>query len=183
MNSELYRVLEKHLTDNVPELNLVDWDLAQYEQDGEDAVRTTPALYIGYREIEWRTHNRYTQRGVMRMRITLVSQTAYGDRNDMTDVTHINHPGIERKVYRALQGRRFNLSDVPGVNLDEGDTDVVLIETINRTMQEPHSTLSNFVVTTQEFECVIFDYSAMPIYAQIVAALDLDAAYSITLNP
>ena len=182
MYREIFLTLQKHLDDGIAALKLVDWDLQQYNQQQEDAVITTPAAYIAFQNIEFATLNRYIQRGVMEITVSLVTQTAYGDAQDMTDTTYINHLGIETAIYKALQGKRFNISDIPGVTLGPDDDDVVLIETIERTGYEPHATQDNLIVTRQSFRANVFDYTADPAYEEVTAALNLTATVHKTLN-
>jgi hypothetical protein len=173
MLREIYRTLEHHLSDTVTALKLVEWDLNQYNQAQEDAVRTTPSVYIAFQEIAWATLNRYVQRGVLEMELTLVNQSAFGDSKDMTDVTYINHLAIETAIYVALQGRRFMLADVPGVTLEEEDENPVIIETIERIARTHHSTMDALVVSSQRFRANVYDYSAHPEYQQVTADLNL----------
>jgi hypothetical protein len=182
MLREIFLTLENHLSTSIAALKLVDWDLQQYGQQGEDAVRTTPAAYIEFQDITWMTLNRYIQRGVMELEVTLVSQSAYGDKKDMTDTTYINHLAIERDIYKALQGRRFVLSDVPGVTLEETDDDPVIVETIERIQRTHHNELDALVVTTQRFRANVFDYSAHPDYERVTAGLDLEIQLVNNIN-
>jgi hypothetical protein len=182
MNREIYLALEDHLNDDVTALLLVDYDLGQYNQEGMDVVRTTPAAYIRFVQVDWSTLNRYIQRGVMEFDVSLVSQSAYGDKNDITDVSFINHLAIERAIYVALQGRRFLLSDVPGITLEEEDDNPVLVETIERISTTPHSELDALIVTTQRFRATVFDYSAHPDYARVTADLALNISIVINIE-
>lgn len=182
MLREIYLTLEKHLSDSITSLKLVDWDLQQYAQDSEDAVRTTPAAYIAFQDIDFMTLNRYVQRGVLQFDVTLVSQTAYGDKNDMTDVTYINHLAIEQSIYTALQGRRYYLSNVPGITLLDDDDNPVIIETIERTQRTHHNELSSLVITSQRFRATVFDYSAHPDYVRVTAGLQLSASIVHNIN-
>lgn len=165
MLKQIYQVLKAHLETQVTELKLVDWYLGQFAQQGEDAVRITPAAYIRFTPLEWQhlkgPHN--VQRAVMELEIHLVSDTAYGDGRDMTDETYIDHLGIEAKIYRALQGKRAMLSAAPGYEeLADTPGDRILIESLVRTMTEPHDQLDNLIVTVLVFQGNIFDYSASP---------------------
>lgn len=180
MLKQIYQVIKGHLETQVTDLKLVDWYLGQFAQQGEDAVRATPAAYIRFTPLEWQhlkgPHN--VQRAVMELEIHLVSDTAYGDGRDMTDETYIDHLGIEAKIYRALQGRRFMLSAAPGYEDLEGEPgDRVLVESIVRTMTEPHDELDNLIVTVLVFQSNIFDYAASPdieLAEDVTLALDID---------
>lgn len=176
MLKQIYQVLKAHLTTQVTSLKLVDWYLNQFAQTGEDAVRATPACYIHFTPFEWQhlkgPHN--VQRAVMEVEFHIVSDTAYGDDRDMTDATYINHLQVETNVYKALQSKRFMLSAAPGYEDLEGtDDDRVLIETMVRTMTEPHDELDNLIVTVLVFEANIFDYSASPEFEAVEATLGL----------
>ncbi|HMN89779.1 MAG TPA: hypothetical protein PKD70_11230 [Saprospiraceae bacterium] len=182
MYREIYLTLKQHLSTDVVSLKLIEWDLSQYDQVQEDAVVTTPSAYIRFDDIEWGTLNRYVQRGVMNFSVSLVNQTAFGDGQDMTDQSYINHLATENEIYRSLQGRRFSLQDVPGINLSEEDDNPVLIETIERTGYEPHSELDNLIVTRQSFRATVFDYSAHPEYQEVTADLQFDVKLKKDIN-
>lgn len=180
MTKEVYLTLEDHLNLNVPALKLVDYDLQQYAQESDAPVTITPAAYIGYTSIQWSTHNRYIQRGVFTFTVTLVNQTAYGDGQDITDTQFINHLAIERAIYVALHGRRFHLSDVPGIDMT-GLTDQVIIESIERVGNTPHDSLDSLVITRQVFRCNVWDYSAVPEYTSQLAGLQLEVEVNAEL--
>lgn len=182
MYREIYLTLKQHLSASVAALKLVEWDLSQYDQLQEDAVMTTPSAYIRFDDIEWGTLNRYVQRGVMNFAVTLVNQTAYGDGQDMTDTAYINHLATETAIYKALQGRRFSIDDVPGITLQPDDIDAIIVETIERTGYEPHQALDNLIVTRQTFRANVFDYSAHPDLQDALASLDLEATINLNLN-
>lgn len=176
MLKQIYQVLKNHLTAQVTELKLVDWYLGQFAQLGEDAVRTTPACYIRFMPLEWQHLKgpNNVQRAVMQLEVFLVSDTAYGDDRDMTDTTYIDHLGIETKIYKALQGKRFLLSAAPGYeDLEDTDGDRVLIESLLRTMTDPHDGMDNLIITSMLFQSNIFDYSASPEMDSIEATLSL----------
>lgn len=165
MLKQIYQVLKGHLETEVTDLKHVDWYLNQFAQLGEDAVRITPAAYLRFMPLEWQHLKgpQNVQRAVMELEVHLVSDTAYGDGRDMTDATYIDHLGVEAKVYRALQSKRWMLSAAPGYEELEGTSgDRVLIETLVRTMTEPHDELDNLIVTVLVFQGNIFDYAAEP---------------------
>lgn len=169
MLREIYLTLKSHLSDTVEELKLIDWDLGQYDQQGNDHVRSTPGAYIRFNQVDWATYNRNIQRGLLAFDVTLVNQSAYGDDKDMTDVTYINHLAIERAIYVALQNNRFAMNNIP--EWPDEDDENILIETIERTGQTPHSDIDNLIVTTQQFRATVFDYSAHPAYITHLANL------------
>lgn len=176
MLKQIYQVLKNQLETQVTELQLVDWYLGQFAQLGEDAVRITPSAYIRFMPLEWQHLKgpQNVQRAVMQLEVFLVSDTAYGDERDMTDSTYIDHLGIEAKVYKALQSKRFMLSAAPGYEaLEDTANDRVLIETLVRTTTDPHDGMDNLIVTSMVFEANVFDYSASPEMDSVEATLSL----------
>lgn len=180
MLREIYLVLKDHLSTSVAQLKHIDWDLGQYNQEGDDHVKATPAAYIKFNTIEWSTYLRYIQRGVLEFEVTLVNQSAYGDENDMVDTTYIDHLTIERTIYAALQQMRFQMNDVPGWPDDEDEN--ILMETIERISQAPHTEQDTLIVTSQTFRSTVFDYSAHPEYITHLATLDLNISVHKTLE-
>lgn len=172
MTREIFLALEKHASTSLEALKLVEYDLQQYAQIGEDHVPTTPALYIGFQNIEWQTRPVNRQIGEMEFTLTLVNQTAYGDKQDIKDTTYINHLAQERALFAGFQGKRFYLQDVPGLESTPDTDNAVIVESIDRVGAEPHQTLDTLIVTRQIFRAVIWDYSALPEYQELIAALD-----------
>jgi len=188
MLKQIYQCLKNHLQTEVTELKLVDWYLGQFAQLGDDAVRATPAAYIRFTPLEWMhlkgPHN--VQRAVMELEIHLVSDTAYGDDRDMTDTTYIDHLGIETKIYKAMQNKRFMLSDTPGYEAMAGTAnDLVLIESMVRNLTVPHDGMDNLIITVLVFQSNIFDYSASPAMdaaEDVVLSCTIDLVDDVTVS-
>lgn len=163
----------KQQLQSIEELSLIDYDLGQYSQAGEDHVRATPVCYIGFSPIEWETLPKRLQVADLEFTVTLVSLSAYGDDRDITDTEYINHLAIEDKIYKALHGQHFLLSSLNGnANLAGTDEDRVILNSIVRTNSNPHSQLNNLVSTSQTFISRSFDYSAVAQMTEVMAQID-----------
>lgn len=168
----VYPVLKQHLNAEINALKLIDWDLGQYNQAGEDHVRTTPAVYIGFDPIEWETLPKGIQRSVLSFTLTLVSHSAYGNEKDMLDTTYINHLSIWNLLYSKMQNKRFLFSQLPGNSALAGTAnDHVILESVVRVSSDPHSTIDNLVVSTHRFEAMMYDYAAVPGFQTVLADL------------
>jgi len=176
MIREIYMVLQKKLTDDIDELVLVDLDLNQYNQQGDDFVRATPSAYIKFHPINWETIPEQIQKAQLNFDIVLISSTMYGDDRDITDKLHIDHLTIENKIYTTLMNRRWMLSDHPDyAALKDTELDMVLLETIVRKSTSTHSAIDRIMHTAQNFRANIFDYSAAPVWRKVLAQLELHA--------
>lgn len=175
MLGEMYSILKAHITQEVGGLNLIDLDLQQYDQLGEDHVPTTPAVYIGFKDHIWDQHSKGIQIcHDLPFTITLISQTAYGDSRDITDTVLINHMEYQKNLFKALQGASFRLSDHPDNIVPKGDpNDCILFQNINRRFSQPHQRISNLVKTVDEYTAQLYDYSAAPYYQQITGTIDI----------
>jgi hypothetical protein len=183
MKREYFTLLQGHLNSNVAALQLVDADLGQYQQRGDDHVLTSPAAYLMIRDINWGSLGNKVQRAVMTFDVTLVVQTAYGDIRDHTDNTYINYLAIQSAIYQALKDKRFYIHDVPGMEaVEDTDADAVLIESIDRVDTFTHKNQSNLIVATERYQCPVFDYSATPAYQELMAELELDITIDRNLN-
>lgn len=183
MKREYFTLLQGHLNDSVNALQLVDADLGQYKQTDDDHVLVSPSAYLLIRDIPWNSLGNKVQRAVMTFDVTLVVQTAYGDIRDHTDTTYIDYLGIQSSIYQALKHERFYLHDIAGMeSLEDTDSDAVLIESIERVDTFTHKNQSNLIVSSERFECVVFDYSATPAYQEILAELEMDIKIDRNLN-
>lgn len=182
MRKEYYLGLKAYIGDKVPDIKLIDLDLGQYRQRGEDVIRITPAAYIKFDNIEWNTLPTKLQKTVLRFDVTLVSSTRYGDERDITDESNINHLHIEREIYKVLMTHRMKLSEVPGYESISSENDVQLLESIVRKSTGTHQAIDNLIITTTPYQCVAYDYTATPIWQNVLAELELDIQLDKNLN-
>lgn len=181
MRKEYYTALKAHLGTITP-VQLIDYDLQQYRQQGDDVVRATPALYIGFKDIDWSQLPNDVQSSVIDFTVTLVSSTRYGDDRDITDTTYIDHLTIENAVYKHLQNLRIILHHLPAfVAVKDTDDDLVLMESIVRVGTSTHQYMDNLMITTATFRSKVYDYSATPQWQTILATLELDIQLTKTL--
>jgi len=168
----VYPVLKQHLNAEISALKFIDWDLGQYNQLGEEVVRASPVVYIGFDPIEWETLPKGIQRSVLSFTLTLVSDSAYGDERDMLDTTYINHLGIWNELYSKMQNKRFLFSDLPGNSALAGTANAhVVLESVVRINSDPHSNIDKLIVSSHRFEAMMYDYSAVPGFQTVLADL------------
>lgn len=145
----IYQVLKAHLA-NVPNVEDVDWYLGQYSQDDSGSILyATPSLYIEFRPIDWKTLPNKVQRGVLSFIVHTVTDSVYDDDERFLD-SQFDHLQLVDNVFAALEGKRFSNS---------GKT---ILETIVRRSVTPDHNLEGIIVTTQEFQSVVFNYEARP---------------------
>lgn len=174
MIKHVYLILQQALASGVPDVKLIDMDFGQYNQKREDAVRTTPAIYIRLIDPVWQTMPKGIQRAVLTFNITLVSVTTYGDERDILDEINHAHMINHDLIYKTLQTKRYMLSTIPGfAPIADTYDDRQMIETITRKNTKMPYTLNNLLITQQTFEAIVYDYSASPIWTPVLAQLDL----------
>lgn len=181
MRKEYYTALKTHLGTITP-VQLIDYDLRQYMQRGDDVVRATPALYIGFKNIDWDQLPNNVQTSVIDFTVTLVSSTRYGDDRDITDTDYIDHLAIENAVYKHLQNHRVILHHLPGfAAVENTEDDLVLMESIVRVGTSTHQYIDNLMTTTATYRSKVYDYTATPEWQKILATLELDIQLTKTL--
>lgn len=172
-----YIAIRDYLQTAIPELENIDWYLGQFLQEGDDAVLITPAVYIRFQPITWKTRpNKIQVSTNAQIEIWLVSETAYGDERDMLDTTHINHIAIESKIFQALMNKRFSIQDAVPASTET----FTMMESMVRTQSTIHDLLDNLIITTQTFQTTIYDISATPNYNQILIDLNCDMNFEET---
>lgn len=172
---EIYQALKNYLDEQHAWLDDIDVDYGQYRnQNGQ--IRTSPMVFIGFQPIVWSQQLENVQRAVLSFDITLVSQTAYGDDQDLEDTNYIDHWARAAFLFSSLHNCRFRLSDVPGMEaLADTDDDRILMESIVRTQQGQHNVQRNLITTSDRYQTTIFDYYALKDYTDVLAELELDA--------
>lgn len=175
MLREIYLLLKQHLTANVERLEHVDYYLNQFTQVQEDAVYIVPGCYIRFLPLTWRSMGDGIQRADQDLfEIHVISETAYGDERDITDIQYIDHLGLERDIYVALHRRSFNLNQLPGV-----ETDCLLLQNLERTRSQPHEELNNLITTVLTFKGTAYDVSAAPSMQQVLAEICVEVDIEI----
>lgn len=103
--------LIKHLTDNMPDLEVVDEDYGQLEaldQESRDMYPLTfPAVLIDASTIEWSNIGGLNQKGTATIRVRLVID-CYDDTHGRSGTTHLiaRRDAQRRELHKLLQGYR-----------------------------------------------------------------------------
>lgn len=178
MTGLVYSALKAHLTTAMPTA-YVDWYFGQYIESemegGGELLYTTPAIFVEFAPIEWVTLPGSIQRTVLRFSVHLVNESMYATDKRFVGDPALDHLGQESQVFRALMNRRFMLSDVPSFAALAGtENDRVLVESIVRKSSESDHVMHRQLVSIQSFEATVYDYSAQPTWATVLAALQLE---------
>lgn len=174
---EVYILLRERLKE-ITELKEVDWYTGQDAQTGEQAMLVDAAAYIEFQPIEWQSLLGGIQQAVVSFDVHFVQDRVLDGDGPIinADILHLD---IVRSIYTKLQGFSALLSDLPGLSALAGTKqDAVVVNDIVRELLSNDHSLSNLMVTTQRFRCMIRDYAAAPIY-QIIANLNLDLTVTI----
>lgn len=155
MLKPIYKGLKDRLS-NIPDV-YVDYFLGQYLQaEGGSVLYNEESLFIEFMPIAWDTHRRSVQRGVLSFKVHAVTTCLYDDEDRILGTTVFNHMDLVNEVFKHLQN--FRITEQSGN---------VLLESVVRKQTIPDHELEVVVVTIQEFEAVIFDYTAAPVYTHV----------------
>ncbi len=172
-----YSAIKKRLIEKVNP-KYVDFYYGQYLEEDMDETAPilwqTPAHFIEFAPIRWKTLGGNIQSSAIEFNHHLVNESYYDDDKRVLD-SALGHLTQESQVFQALMNWRCMLSYVPGYEgLTDTADDRVLLESIVRTASEPDHTLRRQLVAVQQFTCTIYDYSATKQWTSILATLQLD---------
>lgn len=165
---ELYSVLKKSLVDNVPEIEDVRLFRDNPEDEEDTFSRSTVFIELGDIDFEAQGGNQ-GQEGDASVRIHLVTEN-HGEDGDLKD-----HEIIRTEIFKHLQGRGFNRSDLEGGPVPESDADFQLINSMNRVAIEsgqPNAGLR----TVEVYEFQAFDHSNLRSTTTVNADLNLSGS-------
>lgn len=183
MIKEVYQAFKKRLGEEITALNWIDWYLAQYDMEGQQALWTTPAAFVEFLPINWQMLTNGVQASNIMLQVHLVNESHYDDDKRMTD-DQVDHLGMENEVYLALQNWRCMLSYLDEYAALAGTPDDrVLVETVVRSRTYPDHLMSRVLVSVQEFTTRIYDYSATPQWGSVLASLDLQVEKATIIQP
>ncbi len=166
---------------------LADWYLRQYYsvrgKDDDGTLVSTPIVYIELMPITWRTLPMNIQRALLTFRLHIVTESVFVDeRNfllqDPSTVTNNSHLIIRERLHKILMNQRVKLSDLPsyqGEIYRINGEDAVIMESIVR-IGSPTTTemMNNLVLSIEEFQCIITDYTASPLYLKVDPPITLE---------
>lgn len=183
MLKDVYQAIKKRLGEEIPALAWIDWYLAQYAQEGEQALWTTPACFIEFLPLDWQTLGSGVQASNVMLQIHLVNETHYDDDKRVLDAT-IGHLAQAQQVYTALHNWRCMMSYVDEYAALEGtENDRVLLESMVRVRTYPDHDMSRLLVAVQEFTMRIYDYDAQLQWQDVLASLDLQVEKAAIIEP
>ncbi len=157
-----------------------EWYLRQYyagrgSQDG-GLVIETPICYVEIMPIVWRTLPMSIQRAVMTFRVHTLTDTVHADDRSFvlpspTQDVNSQHMAIRERVYTLLMNKRVHLNDLAvhlGGPYKIDGQDAVAMESIVRISSPVTSEqLDDMILSIEEFQCVVTDYTASPLYQKV----------------
>jgi hypothetical protein len=191
MTKEIYQALKQRLLrinldgnhHNPPIFKYVDWYYGQYHEQDQDegagaTLWDTPAAFIEFAPIAWQTLGDGLQKAQLHFTVHVVNESMYDTDQRVLDDGQ-DHFGLEAQVYAALHRHRVLLSHLPAFAALSGTADDrVLCESITRVSTVIDHTLRRQLVSVQEFQTTIYDYSAMKDFLMInvqCLMIDVDA--------
>jgi hypothetical protein len=140
-----YRKIKERLQ-GIASIKLIDWFNDQYG----GVIHTEPCLFIEFlNAIEMDTLSGKTQEGEMTVRVHSVSKVlAYKD-NRINETAIESHELINKAVYGLLQGYRAS------------NGEALIFNSMMRRRYEHHHYMQGWMVTTQDFDCIVYDLESV----------------------
>ena len=138
---KVYNELQTKLID-VPNVKLVEWFNDQYS----GTIHAEPGIFIEFpNPIPMETLRKKTQQGDLLIRIHVYSKLI---------------AKVDKSLDKSIIERHFNITDsvfqlLQGFRSVEGDK--LLFNSLDRIEIQHHQYLQGWFVTTQDFECVLYD--------------------------
>lgn len=172
----IYLALKKKLQDEVSPA-YIDWYMGQYleteEEGGGQLLWDTPAVFLEFQPITWKTLGGSVQSAEITFAAHLIMDNYHDSDLRITD-TNVSPFNKEVMLYSGLMNWRCNLSYVPGFEALAGtSSDRVLLESIVRINSETDHSLRRQMLSLQVFSAKTYDYSAQKEWVKVIAALDL----------
>jgi hypothetical protein len=173
MTVEVCKAFDKRIKEFFP-LDNVELYTYQDRGLGENPLYHAENWLIEFLPILWNNNqNSGAQSGVLQFIVHHISHTGYADQKRIINTTHfVKH----HDLMKCLQ----NWSCTPqyiGINISD-----VLINRVIRIESSHEHQLSNLIISRHRFSCVIFDYSALKQYQEILADLRLEMWLAKNMN-
>lgn len=170
----------KHLIQPITELEIIDYDFQQWAEGGE--LIGSPAAFIGIEEIKTQPYGAHPelQQAVLGFTVTLVTEVADAGERSILDETLVDHLGIDRKIFQALQNQNVALSAITPQPPAE---DLCIITDIARTAYRPPAIRQHLLLSQQRFTCTAYDASAVKSLQTVLATLEIQLRYVKSLTP
>lgn len=137
-----YNYLKNQLS-SIAEIKLIDWFNDQYS----GTIHTAPAVFIEFPgNLRFETLRKNVQQAPFIARIHTISKVLMNADNSIDAASIQLHENINDAIYARLQGCRLI------------DTDRLLCNSLSRSVYEHHQYLQGWMVTTQDFESVIYQH-------------------------
>lgn len=158
MTAEIYRAIEKRISDKVEEVKQIDWFMDQYAASIEDGmVWITPTVFLEFMPVTWQQIGQNIQSATMQVKVHFLTDNDYEDQKSLMMTNHLQ---LNKRVHKALQNWGCLLSYVEGYEALQGTgSDMILINNMTRVASESEHQLRQFVVTTQTYEAYVTDLS------------------------
>ncbi|MEA3450281.1 MAG: hypothetical protein U9Q83_00090 [Bacteroidota bacterium] len=137
----VYNALQTKLN-GIPNVQHLDWFNDQYA----GTIHAEPGIFIEFPEpIPTEILRKNTQQGELIIRIHVYSKAVAQIDKSIDKTVIAKHFDITEEVFQRLQGFR------------SADEDKLLFNSLDRTAFQHHQYMQGWFVTTQDFECIIYD--------------------------
>ena len=139
-----YQQLKQQLT-GIANVKLIEYFNDQYA----GVLHTSPVLFIEFPQpLEFETRSKDEQQAAFTVRVHTVTKVMHNADKSIDETGLDKHFGICNDVFIRLQG--FRAEDTANKRL--------IFNSLARTRFEHHQEMQGFMVSTQDFEGIIFDY-------------------------
>lgn len=134
----------------------------QYETDG--AIVAVPCIFIEFvGALRFETMRKTAQQAPLTVRIHTVSKVHGEVDLSLPDTLIETHEAIADEVYHRLQGFRY-----------EPEPDRLLFSSMNRVEYHEHVYNYGWMLTTQDFECMVFQYPKNEIVTNVLTQINMN---------
>lgn len=139
---EIYKNL-KTVLNTIDSIQYIDWFNDQYS----GTIHTVPAVFIEFpNPLLFETLSKEMSQADLTVKLHIVSKALSSQTGSIQEGVLIAHENINNAVFKALQGVSLFIMGLEIHN------------SLNRTNYEHHQYMKGWLVTTQEFECELYQY-------------------------
>lgn len=169
MYRDLFHAFRKRIFTTVPTIKVVEWDLGQDSRQNPGAMKATPAVLIRFLPTTTDSVSNKVQQGVVSVDIKIVTTSMYTDERrpgkPVGNSNPLDNQRLAAQIHEALYGWSCRLEFIDDQNqLSAEARNYKLMNSINRTLITTDHDIGSFFRTTQRYQTLAKDFSAITQY-------------------
>lgn len=169
-------IIIKIFLQQITQIKEVDFYREQDKETNEGVLKIAPAAYLRFMPVDTESLGRGIQMGKLTFEVILLSDCLYDDDKRIYRTTGpMSHLAIVDLINKKLSGVWGFLSNVPGMEALAGTPeDYQIFGAVNRVNIDTDDSQKAIMKTTQTFECLVKDYTALQEFTQATADLIIE---------